>query len=233
MERDILLRHDVEMSSRRDRKLLRKHFGNLAEAKTWREDANQAIRAGKLKAPVKTTVGEALDGYIAGMLDGTILDRSRKAYKPATCRSYERAAKLRIKPELGRWRLAELRRRDVQDFADRMRADGLSPSTIHNTLDPLRAVYRRALRRDVVALDPTDGLELPAVRGRRDRTAAPAEAEALIEALPQSEQATVGSRDLRRGPAAANFRSCAGTISTSSWASVESSVPGTTKAAVS
>lgn len=175
--------------SRREGKLLRKHFANFGEAKTWREDANQAIRAGKLKAPTKTTIEEALAEYLAGMKDGTILDRSGKPYKPATCHSYERAAKLRISPELGRVRLVELQRRDVQDFADRLHADGLSASTIHNAINPLRAIYRRAIRRDLVAVDPTDGLELPAVRATRDRTAAPAEAEQLIEALPANEQA--------------------------------------------
>jgi len=175
--------------SRREGRLLRKHFANFAEAKTWREDANQAIRAGKLKAPVEVTLGEALTAYIDGMKDGTILDRSGKPYKPATCHSYERAATLRIVPEIGHGQLADIRRRDLQDFTDRLHAAGLSASTVHNTINPLRAVYRRALRRDLVVIDPTDGLELPAVRGHRDRTAAPAEAEALIEALPASEQA--------------------------------------------
>ena len=48
-------------------------------------------------------------------------------------------------------RLSSLRRDDVQDFIDRLLADGLSSSTIKNTLDPLRVIYRRAIRRDEVA----------------------------------------------------------------------------------
>ena len=48
---------------------------------------------------------------------------------------------------------------------------------------PLRAVYRRALARDEVALNPTTGVELAAVRGKRDRIAAPVEAANLLAAL--------------------------------------------------
>jgi 1-acyl-sn-glycerol-3-phosphate acyltransferase len=50
-------------------------------------------------------------------------------------------------------------------------------------------IDRRAVRRDDVTVDPTHGLELPGIRCRRDRTASPAEAEMLIEALPESQRA--------------------------------------------
>jgi integrase len=53
---------------------------------------------------------------------------------------------------------------------------GLSPSTIRNTIDPIRAIFRRAVRREDVAINPTSDLELPHDRGRRERVAAPAEA---------------------------------------------------------
>ena len=51
---------------------------------------------------------------------------------------------------------------------DRLTAQELSPSTIRNTLLPVRAIYRRAQTRGEVALNPTLKLSLPAVRGRRD-----------------------------------------------------------------
>jgi integrase len=97
--------------------------------------------------------------------------------------------RLRVLPELGDVRLAELRRADVQDFADGLLAEGLSPSYIQVTLLPLRAVVRRALNRDELAMNPCADLELPAVRGRRDRYASPAEAEALIAAAPEQDRA--------------------------------------------
>ena len=77
----------------------------------------------------------------------------------------------------------------LQDLADQQAAHGLSPSTIRNTLLPLRAIYRRALTRNQVATNPTLNLVLPAVRGRRERIAAPQEATALIDALPLRDRA--------------------------------------------
>jgi integrase len=46
------------------------------------------------------------------------------------------------------------------------------------------AIYKRAVQRGDVAINPTRDLNLPAVRGGRDRIATPEEAAALIAALP-------------------------------------------------
>jgi len=54
---------------------------------------------------------------------------------------------------------------------------------------PLRAIFRRALQRDVVQVNPTEGVLLPAIEGVRDRVAAPDEAADLIAALPVEDQA--------------------------------------------
>jgi integrase len=85
---------------------------------------------------------------------------------------------LRVLDDLGAAKLSDVARADVQDLADRLLAKGLDPSTVRNALMPLRAVYRRALARGEVAVNPCAGLELPAVRGRRDRIASPTEAAA-------------------------------------------------------
>jgi integrase len=65
---------------------------------------------------------------------------------------------------------------------------------------PLRTIYRRALHRGDVMVNPTLGLELPAIEGKRDRVASPDEAAELLAALPEAEPAIVGDR-LLRGPA--------------------------------
>ncbi len=54
---------------------------------------------------------------------------------------------------------------------------------------PLRAIFRRAVARGDIGVNPTSGLELPAVRGRRERIASPNEAAKLIEALPERDRA--------------------------------------------
>jgi integrase len=87
-------------------------------------------------------------------------------------------------------RLSDVRRIDVQAFVDRLLANKLAPSTINTTLHPLRAIFRRAVVRGELAFNPCAGIEIPAARGRRERYAAPDEAEALIAAAPVSDRAT-------------------------------------------
>lgn len=167
---------------------LAKTFPTHAAAKTWRQDATIAVRSGTLAGSRTPLVTDALDALIDGMVSGSILDRSGKPYKPATCRSYKRTADKYLKPALGRWRLPEVRRRDVQALVEDLRGRGLQPATVHNIIDPLRVVYRRAMHRDEVTVDPMYRLELPAVRGRRDRIANPERAHALLAALPDGER---------------------------------------------
>jgi integrase len=54
---------------------------------------------------------------------------------------------------------------------------------------PLRAIYRQALALDEVAVNATTGVQLPAVRGTRERIASPVEAELLLAALPAKDRA--------------------------------------------
>ena len=95
-----------------------------------------------------------------------------------------------------------MQRADVQDYVDRLRGKGLAASTIANKLDPIRVIFRRAIKRGEISIDPTKELELPAVRGRRERIADRAEASALIVTLPGEERAfwaTAIYAGLRRG----------------------------------
>jgi integrase len=158
--------------------------------------------ATRTSASLGATIAEAAEVLIAGVHDGTILDRTGKPYKPSTARGYEQLLHAYVIPALGGWKLSELQRREVQDFVDGLRSQGLSPSTIANILDPLRVIFRRAIRRDEVAIDPTENLDLPAIRGRRDRIEPPQKAHELLAALPDSERAfwaTALFCGLRRG----------------------------------
>ena len=177
-------------------------FPTISAAKLWRSDAQVALRRGMLRAPTPQTVAEAANQLITGAHNGTILDRSGKPYKPSTARGYEQMLRAYILPELGPRKLSSVTRRDVQGFVDDLRAQGLSPSTINNIVDPLRVIFRRAIRRDEIAIDPTNDLDMPAIRGRRDRIEPPAQAHELLAALPADEKAfwaTALFCGLRRG----------------------------------
>lgn len=188
--------------SPRDERKLRRTFSNLAAAKGWRHDAASDVRKGALRAPTPRTIREAWDEWLAGARDGSVRTRGGDIYKPSVIRSYETSMNLRVLPPLGAAKLATVTRLHVQDMADHMLADGLDPSTIRNTLMPLRAVYRRALARGEIAVSPLAALELPAVRGRRERVVSPEEARLLIAGAPDEERvlwATALYAGLRRG----------------------------------
>ena len=185
-------------------KKVRKIFPTLSAAKQWRADAIGDVRRGKLRAAPAVTLRQAADAWLAGARDGTIRNRSGDCYKPGPLREYDRALKNRILPDLGGRRISDITRDDLQDLADRLLAEGLDPSTIRNTLMPLRAIFRRLAGRSDsgVGVNPTTGIELPAVRGRRERIATPTEAARLLDALPEPERAlwaTAMYGGLRRG----------------------------------
>lgn len=194
--------YEAWVFSKRDKKKIRKTFAREAEAKTWRADALAALSRGGLRAAKPTTLREAWAVWIEGARAGTVTNRSGDLYKPSSLRSYERAMRLRVLPDFGDVRLAEIHRPDLQEFADGLLAEGLNPSTIQVTLLPLRAIFRRALSRGELVANPCSGLQLPAVRGRRERYATPGEAEKLIRALPAEDRvvwATAMYAGLRRG----------------------------------
>ncbi len=172
-----------------DGKKIRRTFPTRAAAKAWRDDKLGAATRAALRAPTSTTVRQAAEAFLAGARDGSIPTASGGRYKPATLRGYTVGLTKRVLPALGDRRLSDVQRRDVQDLADRLTAEGLSASTVQNTLDPLRVIFRRAIRREEVTIDPTEGLELRRKDGRRERVADPAEACELVAALPDGERA--------------------------------------------
>jgi len=194
--------YQANVWSAREGKRIFKTFPTLAEAKAWRAEAQVALRKGTMRAVSSGTLREAAEAWLEGVKSGAIRNRSGHRYKPSAIRGYEAALLARVLPGLGGLRLSEIRRVDLQDFADRLCADALDPSTVRNTLMPLRAIFRRAVARGDVAVNPTSGLELPAMEGARDRIASPAEAAALLATLPERDRAiwaTAMYTGLRRG----------------------------------
>lgn len=188
--------------SARDRRPVRRTFRTLVEAKAWRAQAQVELRRGTMRAPTKTTLAEAAEEWLKGAAAGVIRTRSGDAYKPSALRAYRQALRSHLLPVLGHRRLSAISRNNIQDLVDRLGAVGAAPSTVRNAVLPLRVIYGRALSRDEIAVNPTRGLRLPAVRGRRERVARPEEANRLIEALPASDHAlwaTALYAGLRRG----------------------------------
>ena len=167
-----------------------------------------------MKAPTAIKVREAAADWLEGAKNGIIRPLSGDPYKPSAIRAYEAALRLRALPAVGHMRLSEVTRVDLQDLVDELLAGGLSASAIGVTLLPLRAIYRRAMDRGEVAINPTTDLRMPKVHGGRDRVASPEEAQ-LDRGSPRSRIGHCGPRRCTRGCAVASSRRCAGAKSTS------------------
>ena len=164
----------------------------LAAARAWRVDALAALQAGTLSADRGVTVREAAEQFIAGIQAGAIRTRSGRPYKPSALAGYKRELTNRVVPAFGATRLRELTLPDVQLWADRLAAEGLSASTVRNVIVPLRALYAWALPRGLASVNPTRGVRLPTGEQARDRIASPAEAAQLVAALSPRDQAALG-----------------------------------------
>jgi integrase len=198
--------YQAQVYSPRDRRTLRKTFGSLADVRAWRSETHTALNRGTLRAPSRTTLEQAAEEWLKAAEAGVVRTRSGDPYKPSALRGYEQALRHKLLPSLGHLRLSAVTRNAVQDLVDRLVAEGASASTVRNAVLPLRAIYRRAISRSEVHVNPTEGLALPAVRTRRQRVARPGEAKALIEALPREDRAvwaTALYAGLRRGELAA------------------------------
>jgi integrase len=211
-------KYRVAVWSPRDGRLIRKSFDSLAQAKSWRVDAQKALQDGVLRPPSKLTVRTAATGWLEDARAGRVRTRSGKRFKPSTLRGYDRVLRLRVLPSIGEMQLTEVRRRHVQDLVDRLIVAGDTPSTVRNTLDPVRSLFRWALRREEIAVNPTRDVEVPADDGGDTRRAAdPAEIPALLEPCPSS----TGRCGLARSTPVcgeASCASCAGRTSTSTTA---------------
>src|SRR5580704_2512194 len=160
---------EASVYSKRHGKKIRQQFPTRAAAIEWRDKARPAVRERRLQPSTQVTVAQAAEAWLEGAASGLIRPRSGNAYKPAAVRAYEAAWRLRLEPALGRYKLSAVTLNDVQDVVDELVAQSLNASTIGTTMNLLRNVYRRAMKRGDVSTNPTSGLEMPAVRGGRDR----------------------------------------------------------------
>ncbi len=195
---------EASVFSRSENRKIRRTFASPSEAGRWRRAMLQAADDGRLRTPSRTTLRDAAARFLEDATAGLIRNRSGDPYKPSALRGYEEALRLRILPALGHRPLSEIDRAELQRLVDRWQREGLSASTVRNSMNPLKVIFRCAdqLVDGAVPHDPTVGLRLPASRSRRERVASVDEARMLLEALEARDRAiwaTALFAGLRRG----------------------------------
>lgn len=167
-----------------------------AQATSERTAYVNGLNTGTVAKPSTMTVGDAWAEWLAGAKAGTIRKRSGEIFKPGTLRTYEAAWK-KLEADFGALRLSDVRRPHIQKWTERYaqqpqerknrKADDPplypSASSVKNSIDPLRAIYRRAVHMERVSVDPTRGLQLPKPSKRVERIVSPAEATELLAKL--------------------------------------------------
>lgn len=181
--------YQAQVWSVREQKTIRKTFPTLAAARSWRHESQVALRQGLLRSSSQLTLEQAAQAWLASAEAGIVRTRTAEAYKPSAIRAYRQALNHRVLPTLGAKRLTAISHTMLQDFADQLSAQGLSASSVRNTILPLRTIFGRAHRRNDVAINPTLKLSLPVVRSRRERVAAPTEIALLLDALEPGDRA--------------------------------------------
>lgn len=85
--------------------------------------------------------------------------------------------------------MRDITKGDLQRFVAKISKGKTTPSTVRNTLLPVRVIFRDAVDHDVMDANPTIGLKLPADRARRENIASRDDAKGLIAAAPEADRA--------------------------------------------
>ena len=103
------------------------------------------------------TVQDIVDRYLA--------DAERRGRKPATRQNIESEARVHLIPHFGAKAVATITPEDVAGFVTALERKNLSAKSIRNIVATLSALmnYAKAARRRWVAVNPCDGVDLPAV----------------------------------------------------------------------
>ena len=94
-------------------------------------------------------------------------------------------------PFFGRRPIAKIASSLVQDWVTQAAASGLSPRSIAKYHTMLHSIFKRAVRDQLIVVNPCEHTELPKVIVKKTRTLTPEEFDILINAVPQQHRLMV------------------------------------------
>lgn len=160
-----------------------------AAAAAWRLDTLGRLDRGELPE-VRTTLrlGQAAERFVEAAREGRALTKHGRRYKRSAVDDLDGALQVHVIPALGRKRLTDVRRGDVQQLIDDI-APKLSGSRVRTVVNALRSLYRWAQERDLAANDPAARVRLPAMDATpRERVATPRELAGLLDLLEETDR---------------------------------------------
>jgi len=152
-------------------------------ARNARADLAAMLAQGGMPATRGLRLTEARERFVAAAREGRALNKRGRRYKPSAIDNIELSLRVHVEPTLGRRRIADIRRGDVQMLVDDL-APKRSGSRVRSVVNALRSLYRWAQDHDLASHDPAGLVRLPAMDARPvERVASPAEFAQLLSAL--------------------------------------------------
>jgi integrase len=169
----------------RRRPVRTRRFASAEAARNARADLQASLDRGEAPATTRSLrLVDARQRFVAAAREGRALNKHGRRYKPRAIDNIEEVLRVHVEPVLGRRRITDTRRGDVQEIVDTL-APELSGSRVRAVVNSLRALYRWAQDRDLAQHDPAQHVRLPAMAAQPvERVASPAEFAALLDALP-------------------------------------------------
>lgn len=166
-----------------DRWIVRMWVGSRRLKRTTRTQAEALAALDEIKRKAATgvslrryTVDEALDDFLQH-------GQSSRGWAPSTYQSYESAARMHIRPVLGKRLLNDLTVRDVQHLMSAMITGGQSGRYVAHVRGTLRAAIAHAMRSELVHRNVAALAAPPPVRRAEMRALSAADLRALFSAL--------------------------------------------------
>jgi integrase len=117
-----------------------------------------------------------------------------KGLKWSTRDSYRTIIEKRLAPAFGSCRLHEIDVERIERQVARWTKDGLSASTVNNSLNCLSRIFKSACKRGLVASNPVQLVDRPRVRARERRVLTPQEAVRVRAAFDRLIEKATGAR---------------------------------------
>jgi len=150
-------------------------FSRKIEAERFLHDNQSRKSRGEWTDPALGRV--QLERWAAEWFDG-----AKTTLKPKTAATYASLLRSRILPELGSFRLSELKPSDVQAWANRMT---VSPSRVRQAHIVLSLMMKAALRDGRLGRNPAQGTRLPRLERREAAYFSPEVVDRIAETMPE------------------------------------------------
>ena len=168
----------------RKKRVKTKRMPTAEAARNARADLGRMLDQGELPVTNAVRLAEARERFVTAAREGRALNKHGHRYKPRAIDNVDESIRLHIEPILGKKRLSDIRRADLQAIVDEL-APTLSGSRVRSVVNAVRSLYRWAQDRDLASHDPAALVRLPAMDATPiERVASPAEFADLLAALP-------------------------------------------------